>query len=124
MKMMKCSIAAIAIAASLLAAASGGDTWRYTGASYKSDAFSQAQYWTDNNGTGSVGANGAALNAEDYYLVANWKVFWTPASQEADTTFTFGGKRLTLGELGTGKTAGYMELRTIPTPTRRDSARP
>ena len=44
MKMMKCSIAAIAIAASLLAAASGGDTWRYTGASYKSDAFSQAQY--------------------------------------------------------------------------------
>ena len=111
MKTVKCSIAAIAIAASQLAAASGGDTWRYTGASYKSDAFSQAQYWTDNNGTGSVGASGAALNAEDYYLVANWKVFWTPASQEANTTFTFGGKRLTLGELGTGKTAGYMELR-------------
>ena len=117
MKTVKCSIAAIAIAASQLAAASGGDTWRYTGASYKSDAFSQAQFWTDNNGTGSVGANGAALNAEDYYLVANWKVFWTPASQEANTTFTFGGKCLTLGELGTGKTAGYMELRNYTATT-------
>ena len=63
MKMVKCSIAAIAITASQLAAASGGDTWRYTGASYKSDAFSQAQFWTDNNGTGSVGAEPAEILA-------------------------------------------------------------
>ncbi len=99
----------------LAVAASGGDTWRYTGASYKSESFSQAQFWTDNDGTGSVGANGAPLNAEDCYLVANWKVFWTPASQTANTTFTFGGKRLTLGEIG--KTAGYMELRNYTATT-------
>ena len=84
MKMMKCSIAAIAIAASQLAAASGGDTWRYTGASYKSDAFSQAQYWTDNDGAGNVGATGAPLNADDLYLVENWKVMYTPSSQEEE----------------------------------------
>ena len=117
MKMMKYSIAAIAIAVSQLAAASGGDTWRYTGASYKSEAFSQAQYWTDNDGAGSVGANGAALESDDYYILANWKVFWTPASQTANTTFTFGGKRLTIGEIGRGKTAGYMELRNYTATT-------
>ncbi len=99
----------------LAVAASGGDTWRYTGASYKSESFSQAQFWTDNDGAGSVGVNGAPLNAEDCYLVTNWKVFWTPASQTANTTFTFGGKRLTLGEIG--KTAGYMELRNYTATT-------
>ena len=117
MRMMKCSIAAIVLAVSQLAAASGGDTWRYTGASYKSESFSQAQFWTDNDGGGSVGATGAALDPDDYYLVANWKVFWTPASQTADTTFTFGGRRLTLGEIGKGKTAGYMELRNYTATT-------
>ena len=117
MKMIKCSIAVIAIAASQLAAASGGDTWRYTGASYKSEAFSQAQFWTNNDGAGSVGGSGAALESDDYYILANWKVFWTPASQAADTTFTFGGKRLTIGEIGKGKTAGYMELRNYTATT-------
>ena len=116
MNMKRCIMAG-AIAASLNAAASGGDTWRYTGASYKSEAFSQAQYWTDNDGAGSVGANGAALESDDYYILANWKVFWTPASQTANTTFTFGGKRLTLGEIGKGKTAGYMELRNYTATT-------
>ena len=110
MNMKRC-IMASAIAASLSVAASGGDTWRYTGNSYKSEAFSQAQFWTDGDGTGNVGTTGAALEPDDYYIVDGWKVFWTPASQAANTTFTFGGKRLTLGEIGKGKTAGYMELR-------------
>ena len=117
MKMMKYSIAAIVFTASQLAAAAGGDTWRYTGASYKTEAFSQAQFWTDNNGTGNVGASGAPLESDDYYIVANWKVFWTTASQTANTTYTFGGKRLTLGEIGKGKTAGYMEVRTYTATT-------
>lgn len=114
MKMMKRSVAAIALAASQLAAASGGDTWRYTGAGYKKEAFSQAEYWTDNDGQGNQGVAGAPLEPDDYYLVENWKVLYSAVSQAADTTFTFGGKRLTLGEVD--KKAGYMEAKTY-TPT-------
>ena len=114
MKMMKCSIAAIALAASQLAAASGGDTWRYTGAGYKKEAFSQAEYWTDNDGQGNQGVAGAPLEPDDYYLVENWKVLYSAVGQAANTTYTFGGKRLTLGEVD--KKAGYMEAKTY-TPT-------
>ncbi len=115
--MEKWSLAAIVITVSSVAAASGGDTWRYTGAGYKSEAFSQAQFWTDSDGKGSVGTTSAALEADDYYLVENWKVFWTPGGQTANTTFTFGGKRLTLGETGTGKKPGFMEMRNYSTTT-------
>ena len=111
MKMMKCSIAAIVFAASQLAAAADGDTWRYTGTSSKSDAFSQAQYWTDGDGNGNVGVTGAALEPDDYYLVENYKILWTPDCQVANTNINFVGKRLTLGEAGTGKRPGFMEIR-------------
>jgi len=109
MNMKRCIMAG-AIAASLNAAASGGDTWRYTEAGYKAEAYSQAQYWTANDGKGSVGASGAELDPEDYYLVENWKVMYTTVSQAANTTYHFKGKKLILGELG--KLSGYLEIHT------------
>ena len=116
MKTKHLLVAMMAVCA-LIASASDGDIWRYTGVGYKSDAFSQAQYWTSGDGKGSVGATGAALEADDYYLVENWKILWTPSSKTANTTFTFGGKRLTLGESGTGKRPGFMELRNYSATT-------
>ena len=83
MKMMKRSVAAIALAAAQLAVASGGDTWRYTGEGYKEAGFTNAVYWTDHDGAGSKGVNGATLDPDDYYLVENWKVLYTIISQAA-----------------------------------------
>ena len=94
----------------LIASASDGDIWRYTGTGSTASAFTNAVFWTDGDGKGNKGVNGATLNPEDYYLVENWKVLWTLVGQTANTTYTFGGKRLTLGETGTGKSPGFMEL--------------
>ena len=110
-------LAPLAMAWTLAAAASGGDTWRYTGTGYTTSAFTNAVFWTDGDGKGNKGVNGAPLNPEDYYLVENWKVLWTLVGQAANTTYTFGGKRLTLGETGTGKSPGFMELRNYSTTT-------
>ena len=115
MKMMKRSVAAIALAAAQLAVASGGDTWRYTGEGYKEAGFTNAVYWTDHDGAGSKGVNGATLDPDDYYLVENWKVLYTIISQAANKTFTFGGKRLTLGEVG--NRTGNMEAKTYTAST-------
>ena len=110
-------LAPLAMAWTLAAAASGGDTWRYTGTGYTASAFTNAVFWTDGDGKGNKGVNGATLNPEDYYLVENWKVLWTLVGQAANTTYTFGGKRLTLGETGTGKSPGFMEMRNYSTTT-------
>lgn len=87
-----------------------GKTWHYAAEGYKADAFTNATYWANGDERCS------AITASDDFVVANWKVCWSPRSQDPGD-FHFAGRSLTLGIVGANDD-GSLEVKVYSESTR------